>query len=277
MNDTEEPLHTSKKVALVTGATSGIGKAVATALLSDNWIVYGIGRRPAPEAVPAELRYFSADVSSPESMEECRHRIVSEVGCIDLIVCCAGSGISGPVEETPLESVQAQFGVNFYGVLHTVQAFLPCMRARGEGKIIIIGSIAGRIGLPFQAFYSASKFALEGLTEALRHEVRPFGIEITIVEPGDFRTEFTGARKKHIAPDSPYRKSFERAMSVQEHDEQHGWSAEAAGRKIAKLARMRHLPVRCTVGPFFERLAVWLRRLLPDRWMEALYKMYYRQ
>lgn len=265
------------KIALVTGATSGIGKHVAAELLKDGWIVYGIGRRANPESAPDGLRYFSADVTSPESLLECRTHILSEAGCPDLIVCGAGSGISGSVEEMPPQAIAGQFEVNFFGVLHTIQAFLPCMRARCSGKIIIIGSIAGKIGLPFQAFYSASKFALEGLVEALRHEVRPFGIEVAIVEPGDFRTGFTSARIKYISETSPYRSFFERAMAVQEHDEQHGWSPEKAGRKIAKLARARHLPVRATVGPFIERLAVWLRRILPDRWMEAFYRMYYRQ
>lgn len=276
-DDAAEKLGYVRKIALVTGATSGIGKHAAVELLKDGWIVYGIGRRANPEGAPDGLRYLTADVTSPMSLQEVRTRIVSEAGCPDLVVCAAGSGISGAVEETPPQAVTSQFDVNFFGVLHTMQTFLPCMRARRSGKIIVIGSIAGKIGLPFQAFYSASKFALEGLVEALRHEVRPFGIEVSIVEPGDFRTSFTGARKKYIPETSPYRSAFERAMAVQEHDEQHGWPPEKAGRHIARLARAKHLPARSTVGPLIERLAVWLRRILPDRWMEAFYRMYYRQ
>ena len=266
----------NRPVALVTGATSGLGLAIAQSFIDAGFIVFGAGRRQNPENLPAGLIYVRTDVTSNDSVEECRNYILSNAGRIDVLVCGAGSGISGSIEDTPISEAQAQLDVNFFGVVRTVQAFLPAMRQQKSGKIIVIGSIAGRIGMPFQAFYSASKFALEGFVESLRHEIRAFNIQACIVEPGDFRTGFTSARRKLVRPGSAYTSQFEKAIGVQEHDELQGALPALAGKRIVQLAGARSLPVRVTIGPIFERFAVWVRRILPDSWFEAFYKIYYK-
>ena len=266
----------NKRVAFVTGATSGLGLAISRSLLDIGYIVYGAGRRQQPPDLPQDFIYVPTDVALDESVNKSRDFVLSQESHIDLLVCAAGFGISGSIEDTPIDLAKAQFDVNFFGIARVVCAFLPSMRQHGRGRIIIVGSIAGKIGMPFQAYYSASKFALEGFVESLRYEVRRFNIEACIVEPGDFKTGFTGSRQKIMTPESPYYDQFERVIGVQEHDEINGLDPAKAGKKIAGLAVSKHLPTRLTIGPFFERFAVWIRRLIPDAWFEVFYRMYYR-
>jgi len=163
--------------------------------------------------------YVQTDVTSDESVRKSMDYVLSMVERVDLLVCAAGFGISGAIEDIPVEEATSQFDVNFFGVARVVRTFLPTMRRQNSGRIIIIGSIAGKTGMPFQAYYSASKFALEGFVESLRYEVSAFNIEACIVEPGDFRTGFTGSRKKIVPDGSAYRDKYEKVIAVQEHDE----------------------------------------------------------
>ncbi|MEN6296329.1 MAG: SDR family NAD(P)-dependent oxidoreductase [Rectinema sp.] len=263
-------------VAFVTGATSGLGLAIAKSLANAGYTVYGAGRRQASSEMPANFIYVQTDVTSDESVQRSAHHVLVQEGHVDLLVCAAGSGISGAIEDIPVDQAKSQFDVNFFGVVRVVQAFLPALRQQKGGKIIIIGSIAGKTGMPFQAYYSASKFALEGFVESLRYEVRAFNIEACIVEPGDFRTGFTGARQKIVPDNSFYHDKFEKVIAVQEHDETHGVDPTVAGKKILRLASSRRLPARITIGPMFERFAVWVRRIIPDHWFEAFYRIYYK-
>jgi len=264
------------KVAFVTGATSGLGLAVAKTLAGEGYLVYGGGRRQAPQDMPANFMYVQTDVTSDESVQRSTQYVLSREGRVDLLVCAAGSGISGAIEDIPVDQAKSQLDVNFFGVVRVVRSLLPALRQQKGGKIIIIGSIAGKTGMPFQAYYSASKFALEGFVESLRYEVGAFNIEVCIVEPGDFRTGFTGSRQKIVPDDSAYHDKFEKVIGVQEHDETHGVDPVVAGKRIAQLAASRRLPVRITVGPLFERFAVWIRRVIPDSWFEAFYRIYYK-
>ena len=268
----------SKKVALVTGATSGLGAAIAMALAADGWRVYGTGRRP-PENAPEEGRFprlVALDVRSQESVVSAISAIVAGEGGIDLLVACAGNGIAGSVEDSPMAEIEAQMDVNFLGAVRTVKACLPSMRARRAGRIIVIGSLAGRTGMPYQAFYSASKFALEGFVESLRYEVVPFGIQVSIVEPGDFRTGFTSARRKPETVSDAYRDSFLRVIGIQEHDERHGSDPEKAASAIVALAARHSMPVRASVGGAFQRFGLFVKRLIPASWFEFFYKIYYK-
>ena len=265
-----------KQVAFVTGATSGLGLAIAKSLAGAGYTVYGAGRRQAPADLPANYVPVQTDVTSDVSVEKSVASVLSDGGQIDLLVCAAGYGISGAIEDIPVAQAQAQLDVNFFGVVRTVHAVLPAMRQRGGGRIIIIGSIAGTMGMPFQAYYSSSKYALEGFVESLRYEIGALNIEVCIIEPGDFRTGFTGARQKVIPQGSAYSEKFARVIGVQEHDETHGFNPSAAGERIVRLLGRRKLPTRITVGPGFERFAVWLRRIIPDSWFEGFYRLYYK-
>ena len=167
------------QTVLVTGASSGIGQVIAQLLTERGFTVYGTSRKPTGTLIPLDVR-------SDESVRAC----VDRVGTIDVLVNNAGYTLMGSAEETSVDEAKAQLETNFFGVVRMVKAVLPAMRQARAGKIITIGSLAGITAIPFGAFYTASKFALEGYTEALWHELRPFGIHVTLIEPGQVETPF---------------------------------------------------------------------------------------
>ena len=189
-------------VVLVTGASSGIGKACAELLFARGCRVYGTSRQAPRALVEARtsdlaplLRMIPLDVTSDDSVDAAVGVVLACEGRLDAVVNNAGFGVAGAAELTTIEEAREQFETNFFGTVRVCRAVLPVMRQQGSGRILNISSIAGRIGIPFQAFYSASKFAIEGFSEALRMEVAPFGVKVVLIEPGDFRTGFTAARK----------------------------------------------------------------------------------
>jgi NAD(P)-dependent dehydrogenase (short-subunit alcohol dehydrogenase family) len=268
----------AQSVAFVTGASSGLGRACALELARIGYRVYGSCRNPSrPGASAPGVEMLAMDVRDASSTARAAAFILGKEGRIDALVCCAGMGIAGAVEDCTMEEIQSQMDSNFLGTVRSVKAFLPAMRIAEKGKIIIIGSIAGVTGMPFQAFYSASKYALEGFLESLRYETRGFGIQACIVEPGDFRTGFTDARKKgENTSKSPYASLFESTMAVQIHDEGTGHEPSEVGRLVGGLLARPKLPVRVTVGPLFERFAVWMKRIMPGRVFEKFYRIYYK-
>ncbi len=262
-------------VILVTGATSGLGKACAERLASRGFRVYGTGRKPAASAAGG-VTLLAMDVTDDASVAGAVREILAREGRIDGVVCNAGYGIAGSVEETPLSEAKSQFEVNFFGTLRTVRAVLPVMRAAGNGCILVVGSMAGLAGVPYQSHYSAAKFALEGLVESLRMETRAFGIRCAVLEPGDHRTGFTDARKKSGHPGSPYAAVMERSLGVMEKEERNGADPGGMARLVEKLLRKKRLRVRYMVGPGFQKLAMILKRLLPSRAYEWIMSLYYR-
>ena len=180
------------KVVLVTGASAGIGRATATNLAAAGWAVVGASRRgTAGEGWTGLVM----DVDDDGSVAAGVRSVIDRFGRIDALVTCAGWGLAGAVENTPIADAKAQLETLFWGTVRVVQTVLPAMRANKSGRIVLFSSIGGVIGLPFQAFYSASKFAIEGWGEALAYEVGPFGIKVTLVQPGNFRTDFTENRR----------------------------------------------------------------------------------
>jgi len=187
----------SNQVVLITGASSGIGKTCATRLHERGYQVYGTSRSaPAPGAgkqssfqmPPFPYKMLRMDVNDDKSVQDGVGAVLADAGRIDAAVNCAGFGIAGAVEDTSTEEAKAQLETNFFGTLRVCRAVLPIMREQGSGAIVNISSIAGLIGIPYQAMYSASKFAIEGMTEALRLEVKPFGIRVCLIEPGDLKS-----------------------------------------------------------------------------------------
>lgn len=270
-------------IAIVTGATSGIGYAIASGLASEGASVYGTGRNPASRGDAGKnqhnpgVTYLSLDTQSDESVKAAVSTVLEKEGRIDILVACAGMGIAGSVEDSDMADITNQMDINFLGTVRTIKCCLAPMRMQGSGKIIVIGSIAGRVGLPFQAFYSSSKFALEGFVESLRQEVKKFGVGVCIVEPGDFHTGFTGSRKKAAsATGGVYDDTFLRVIAIQENDEQHGSAPDKAAKTILDLLGRASLPVRVTTGPAFQRFACFVKRLIPAAWFEAFYTIYYK-
>ncbi len=198
------------RVVLVTGASSGIGRACAEFLAGRGYRVYGGSRRLVAGSV---VESISMDVGDDASVHAAVSTILAREGRIDILVNNAGIAIAGAVEDTSVEEARDQFDVNFFGVLRVCRAVLPAMREQGAGYIVNIGSIGGLIAIPFQGFYSASKFALEGLSESLRLEVRQFGVHVVLIEPGDHRTGLTDNRRRtaesginpHLSRPIPYR------------------------------------------------------------------------
>jgi NAD(P)-dependent dehydrogenase (short-subunit alcohol dehydrogenase family) len=259
----------NRRIVLVTGASSGIGLACATHLAERGFRVYGTSRRAAAGGVgPNNVTMLTADVTDDRSVEQAVAQVLDREGRLDIVVNNAGMGIAGPVESTSTEQAREQFEVNFFGAFRVCRAVLPVMRSQRSGYIVNIGSIGGLLAIPFQSMYSASKFALEGLSESLRMEVRSFGIRVVIIEPGDHKTALTENRQFTgiSGATEAYSPGFEAALVKTAHDEQSGPGPE----QIARHPRLRYV-----IGPAPQRGAVWLKRLLPYSILEYSLRTYY--
>lgn len=259
------------KVALVTGASAGIGRACCDDLHQAGWTVVGASRR-GTASLPWEPLVM--DVDSDESVTGGFATVLSAHGRIDALVACAGWGLAGAVEQTPIADAKDQLETNFWGVVRCVQAALPAMRSRGGGRIVLVSSLGGLIGIPFQAFYSASKYAMEGYGEALAYEVAGHGISVSLVEPGNIKTGFTAARRDVVVPDGDtvYAARVKRAVETMIRDEQSGAPPEQVAAAIAKVLSAKRPPRRVTVGKSYERAGAFAKRLLPYRLFEAAAK-----
>jgi len=259
-----------KKVALVTGASAGIGLACAGRLQQQGWTVFGASRRGTS---PDGWTPLIMDVDQDHSVAAGVEHVVTTAGRIDAVVACAGWGLAGAVEHTPTSEAQAQFDTNFWGAVRVVQQVLPAMRAQGGGRLVLVGSIGGIIGIPFQAFYSASKFALEGYAESLAYEVSPFGVHVTVVEPGNVKTDFTASRRLVEPPaNTPYAATVARAIGKMEKDETNGVPPTDVAAVVSKVLSARRPPRRASVGSMDERVGIMAKRLIPYRLFERAAK-----
>ena len=249
----------NKKIAIVTGGTSGIGKATALALRGAGYTIYEFSRR---EAGVEGLHHIRADITDETQVRAAVQQVMDAEGQIDVVVNNAGFGISGAVEFTSTEDAKSLFDVNFFGMVNMNRAVLPIMRQQGGGRIVNMSSVAAPIAIPFQAYYSASKAAVRTYSLALASEVRPFGIEVCVIMPGDIATGFTAARRKSCDGDVVYHGRIARSVAVMEHDEQTGMSAEYAGQFVARRATQKRAKLICTMGHKYA-LFVFLMRILP--------------
>lgn len=247
------------KVAVVTGGSSGIGLATAEALVTCGCKVYELSRRAFSHS---EIIHLSVDVTSEPAVNAAVLEIADREGRIDILVNCAGFGISGAVEFTELSEAKAQFDVNFFGMVNANKAVLPVMRRQGSGRIVNISSVAAVAHIPFQTYYSATKAAIESYTCALANEVRPFGISVTAAQPGDIRTGFTAARRKSFTGDDVYDGRIRRSVSGMERDEEKGMDPKVAGKCVAKIVLKKRVKPVYTVGVGYKCLSL-LCKLLP--------------
>jgi short-subunit dehydrogenase len=269
----------TKKVVLITGASSGIGKASAQYLHQKGYQVYGTSRkiqrhtsRGSETERVENFPMVHMDVDSDMSVRQGVDDIFKKEGRIDCVVNNAGFGIAGAVENTSIEEAKAQFETNVWGALRVFKAVLPIMRDQQSGHIITMSSIMGHIAVPFQGVYSATKFALEGLVEALSMEVRPFGIHVVLLEPGDCCTQFTANRcwTKESQRNQVYAKQCNAAVAVMEHDEMHGLAPDKVARVLERIIRNPSPRLRYAVASFPQRLALVLKKALPSRFFEFL-------
>lgn len=249
------------KVAVVTGGNSGIGKETALALRDSGCTVYELSRR---EIIIEGITHIKADVTNEDDVKNAAEKIMKAEGMVDIVVNCAGFGISGAVEFTHIEDAKAQFDVNFFGTVNVNNTFIPYMRERGKGRIVNISSVASVAHIPFQAFYSASKAAIDSYTAALDNEVRPFGITVTAIQPGDICTGFTDARKKTVYGDDIYEGRISRSVERMEKDELKGMKPEIAGEYIAKIALQKNVKPLYVIGASYKLLSV-LCKVFPCR------------
>ena len=260
-----------QKVALVTGGSSGIGEATTRELLDAGYTVYAVARRvermqPLTEA---GAHVFGMDVTDDASMVAGVQRIIEEQGRIDVLVNNAGYGSYGAVEDVPLEEARRQFEVNVFGLARLVQLVLPHMRAQGSGRIINISSIGGKFYEPFGAWYHATKFAVEGFSDSLRMELKPFGIDVVLIEPGPIATEWNEIARDSLLERSgetayaPYAKRAHRVLTEFDRPSRAS-KPETVARKIVRAATTRHPAARYPVGKGARAITL-SRDLTPDR------------
>ena len=263
------------KVILVTGASSGIGRACATRLSDEGHHVFGTSRRPQTENLG--LTWLQMDVTDDLSVQQGVQLILDQCGRIDVVINNAGSGYGGAVEDTSIDEAKATFETNFFGVLRVCHAVLPSMRAQNDGLILNVSSIGGLMGLPYQGLYSASKFALEGLSEALRMEVKGFGVHVVLLEPGDIKTAFTDNRRntRGAVENSIYQSTYRRVLDKIESDERGGADPDVVAQAASRIVATRKPGVRYVAGPFYEKLAILVKRLVPAALFERIMMMNY--
>ncbi|HHV95415.1 MAG TPA: SDR family oxidoreductase [Clostridiaceae bacterium] len=299
-----------EKVVLITGASSGIGKAIAHEFMVRGNRVYGTSRKAVtgsriyPDSVSTEpefnkkstltgsmgdkgivnntpgatgfIEMIQMDVRSEDSVKNAIDYVSKKEGRIDILINNAGFGIAGAIEDTTFDEAFSQFDTNFFGVLRVLRNVVPVMRRRGEGLIINISSVAGLISIPFQSMYSASKFALEAMSEALRIELKPFGIKVVIIEPGDTNTGFTDNRVivKGARKGSVYYEKFKKSINTMIKDEKNGPGPETVAKAVIRTAKKKNPPVRVAVGMSY-KLIVILKRILPDKFVHFILEKIY--
>ncbi len=249
---------------LITGVSSGFGRAIARLLASRGHIVYGTSR--SDQTAIDGVGVLVANVNKPEEVENAVGKIFDREGRIDVLVNNAGFGLAGAIEDYSEGEAMLELNTNFLGVHRCCQAVLPYMRKQGNGTIISIGSIAGIMGIPFQGFYSASKFAVDGYMQALQYELKPYGIKVVMVNPGDFKTGFTDNRQLvKAATNSPYSHRFRQALEIIEKDETNGLNPEVIAKKVAAIVSAKNPRYRYIVASFDQKLAVCLSKVLPQK------------
>jgi len=266
-----------KKVILITGVSSGFGKETARLLAEKGHTVYGTVRKEC-ESI-SNIHYLRMDLGDPVSIKNSVSEILEKERRIDILINNAGMHTGGPVETSPVENIRLQLDTNFLGMVHTIREVLPAMRKAGGGTIINFSSIGGLMGLPFQSFYSAGKFAVEGFSEALRMEVNQFNIKVILINPGDFNTSNSANRRNFLAPtgiNDPYNEQFAKTLKVIEKDEANGWKPEVLAGKIVRIVECKNPKQRYIIASFEQKLAVALKYILPGKLFRMILQDHYK-
>ncbi len=262
------------KVALVTGASSGIGAAVAELLAQRSYTVYGLSRRPC--AIPG-VRSLPADITQPETLRSAIGQLIAEQGRLDVVVHSAGIGGAAPVEQMPPEEARRIMETNFFGAFNVAQATVPHLRQSPSAYLVMISSIAGLLGVPYHGIYSASKFALEGLVESLRLELRPTSVQVVSVCPGDTRTAIQEGQYRMDPGQAlpPYRAAYEKANTAMKENVEKGQPAHLVAEQIYRVLQLENTRVRYPLGDFVQKASTYAKRLLPSRQFEKILATYY--
>ena len=264
------------KVVVITGGSSGIGKSIGEFLHQKGFVVYGTSRNPEKIA-HSIFPLVALDVRDKQSIITCISEIIQKSGRIDIVINNAGVGITGPIEEIPTEEIRNNFETNLFGPIEVMKAVLPQMRVQKSGLIINITSIAGYMGLPYRGVYSASKGALELITEALRMEVKSFGIQITNVAPGDFATNIASGRyHAPVLKDSAYEIPYGNTLKEMDSHVDSGSNPNEMAAAIYKIIQTKNPKIHYKVGAFMQKFSIVLKRILPDTVYEKMLMNHYK-
>lgn len=263
----------TQKIAFITGASSGIGLSIAQYFNTKGYKVYGTSRRAKQDD---KIHFIQMDVNDDDSVSNGFKEFQEKENRIDLLINCAGLGIIGSVEEMPMEEIRAVFETNFYGPVRLCQKFIPMFRAQRFGTIVNVSSVVGQVGLPFRGYYAASKFALEGLTESLRMELKPFGIKTIMLQPGDFNTNIASARRGISTQDnSPYYQALVDMDKQIEEGMNESPKPDNIGPFLYKKINQKNPKPRYAIGILNDIIAIPLKRYLPQRLFERLIMGFY--
>lgn len=262
------------KVALVVGASSGVGKECARYLLDEGYIVYGTSRKVSYADVSenedaSKVKMIPLDVTQEDTIIKAINYIAEKEGEIGIVINCPGYGLAGAIEETSLDDVKKIFETNFFGIMMVCRNILPIMRKKQKGLIVNISSVAGFITIPFQSMYSASKYALEAMTEALRMEVKEFGINVSLIEPGDMKTNFVRETVEHTSNDSVYKEKCDKAVNEMIKCEMKGPEPKVVVREFKKILNSKKPPIRKIVGLDYKVVGL-LKKLCPSNFVEYI-------
>lgn len=264
-----------QKVVLITGISSGFGKITAELLASKGFVVYGTVRKEAESM--QNVNILRMDLMDHLSIKQAVSSLLKKEGRIDILINNAGAHTGGAIETTSIENFRIQMDTNVTGMIYMLKEVLPAMRQQREGKIINLSSIGGLMGLPFQGIYSASKFAIEGLSEALRMEVKPYNIKVVVINPGDFHTNNTANRRNFLTKNinDPYAEQFAKSLAIIEKDENGGWPPEVLARKLVKIVETKNPSQRYVIATSEQKLAVVLKSILPAGWFMKILASHY--
>lgn len=264
------------KVVLITGGSSGIGKSIGEYLHAKGFIVFGTSRNPSA-ITSSVFTLIPLDVRNSDSIKQAIDIVIEKVGRIDILINNAGVGITGPLEEIPTSEIKNNFETNFFGPIELMKATLPHMRKQKSGLIINITSIAGYMGLPYRSVYSASKGALELITEALNMEVKSFGINITNVAPGDFATNIASGRyHAPLIKGSDYEISYGNTLKMMDEHVDSGSNPNQMAEAIYKIILEPNPKIHYKVGAFLQKFSIVLKRILPDKVYEKMLMNHYK-
>jgi NADP-dependent 3-hydroxy acid dehydrogenase YdfG len=260
------------KTVLVTGASAGIGKATAILLAQNGYNVYGAARRTdkMQELKNYGIKPLALDVTKEESITGCVEQIFSEAGSIDILINNAGFGLSGSIEDVSMENARYQFEVNVLGAMRLTQLVLPKMRQNNYGKIVNISSIGGKIAFPLAGWYHASKFAMEALSDALRMEVKPFGIDVIVIEPGGIKSEWAGVATETLKRTSGNTRYKELAEGFEKANRNDKFPEPIVIAKLIKESIEAEKPKTRYVGGNGAKLILTLRKILSDKMMDKI-------
>ncbi len=264
------------KVVLITGGSSGIGKSIGEFLHQKGFVVYGTSRNPE-KITNSIFPLVALDVRDKQSIVNCVAEVIQKSGRLDIVINNAGVGITGPIEEIPTEEIRNNFETNLFGPIEVMKAVLPQMREQKSGLIINITSIAGYMGLPYRGIYSASKGALELITEALRMEVKSFGIQITNVAPGDFATNIAAGRyHAPVVKGSAYEVPYGNTLKEMDSHVDSGSNPNEMAEAIFTIIKTDKPKVHYKVGAFMQKFSIVLKRILPDTVYEKMLMNHYK-